>query len=657
VEQPRRPLRSRAVRGLPFCLITCAVVALSLGAPRAFAQAADEKINAYDVSVDIQRDGSIVVAERIDYDFGFTQHHGIIRNIPARFHYDDRNDRVYPLRVLSVVGSPGTPDEYEVNKSGSEIQIKIGDPDRTISGEHTYTITYRVEGALNGFADHDELYWNAIGTEWGVPIEAATVAVRAPVGLDRVACFAGPLGSNRPCQGSDLQGDSATFTHQGLSPYEAVTVVVGFPRGTVPPPTPILEERWSLARAFSATPMTLGVGGALLALLLAGVGYLLWANGRDRRAIGSPVDIAYAGSGEGEQPVPLFERGTYPVEYAPPDDIRPGQVGTLIDEVANPLDVTATIVDLAVRGYLRIEEIPKRWVLGKPDWRLVKLNEADKGLMKYERLLLDGLFEDADEVGDDLFMEEGEEALAGQAEDADEVSGAPARPDLPAMSPPGEPEIAEVKLSALRKRFGLRLRKVQNALYEDAVKRRWFAGRPDKVRARWHTLGFVLLAVGVGLVWLAAATTHLGLLPVPVVLAGLVLAWAARWMPRRTPKGTGLVRRVLGFRTYIETAEAHEARFQERENIFSHYLPYAVVFGCTEKWARAFAGIDGQLPSTAGWYVGPYPFNVGGFTSSIDHFSSVAAGTITSAAATGSSGFSGGGFSGGGGGGGGGGSW
>ena len=86
-------------------------------------------------------------------------------------------------------------------------------------------------------------------------------------------------------------------------------------------------------------------------------------------------------------------------------------------------------------------------------------------------------------------------------------------------------------------------------------------------------------------------------------------------------------------------------------------MPRSTESSAAMQYARAFAGLDGQVPSTAGWYVGAYAFNVGNFTSSIDHFSSVAAGTITSAAASGSSGFGGGGFSGGGGGGGGGGSW
>jgi uncharacterized membrane protein YgcG len=633
-------------RCVRMALFACVIATVGVASGGASAQGTGERIRDYRVNMQVEPSGALLVVERIAYDFDGTEHHGIFRDIPVRFRFDDRYDRLYRLHVLSVQGSAGTPDQYDVNKSGSELEIKIGDPDRTITGLHTYTITYRIEGALNQFSDHDELYWNAIGTDWAAPIEHADVRVRIPADVQRIACFAGPRDSSLPCQASSSGGDTAMFSQDGMSSHDGLTVVVGFPTGAVPRRGPILDERWSFGRAFSASPVTLGASGALLAIIVAGLAYLLWANGRDRRAIGSPVDVAYGTSQEGETPVPLFERGTNPVEYGPPDAIRPGQVGTLLDEVANPLDVTATIIDLAVRGYLRIEEIPKRWFLGKPDWRLVKLKEADDGLLRYEHLLLDGLFEDADETDEDDDLEESQEP-----------AGSPPRPDLPAMPVPREPGLAEVKLSGLRKHFALRLRKVQNELYDDAVKRRWFVGRPDKIRKRWHGVGLAVLIAGVALIWVMAAKSHLGLIAIPVALAGLVLTWAARWMPRRTPKGTGLVRRVFGFRTYIETAEAREARFQEEENIFSKYLPYAIVFGCTAKWARAFTGLDQQVPSTAGWYVGAYPFTIDSFTSSIGHFSSVAAGTITSAAATGSSGFSGGGFSGGGGGGGGGGSW
>ncbi|MGH2554621.1 MAG: DUF2207 domain-containing protein, partial [Actinomycetota bacterium] len=143
-------------------LLVCLVAPMWFGATGAAAQGAGERILDYEVSIEIEPQGSLLVVEEIAYDFGGDQRHGIIREVPVRFRYDDRYDRVYPLDVLSVVGSEGTPDQYEVNKSGNLLQIKIGDPDRTITGPHTYTITYRVQGALNGFADHDELYWNAI---------------------------------------------------------------------------------------------------------------------------------------------------------------------------------------------------------------------------------------------------------------------------------------------------------------------------------------------------------------------------------------------------------------------------------------------------------------------------------------------------------------
>jgi hypothetical protein len=624
-------IREHAVARLAAALMVAGLIIGWASGP-ALAQA--ERISAYDVDIVIEPEGSLLVVERIAYDFGGLERHGIFRDIPVRLHYDDTYDRIYRVDVLSVEGSPGTPDRYEVLDQGTLLRIKIGDPDRTITGSHGYTLTYRVEGALNHFADHDELFWNPLGHEWPVPMGAVSAQVSLPAAIDRVACFVGPRGSTLPCEDSAVDGSTATFGHASLGPYEGLTVVVGFPTGVVPTPEPILEEPRTLLSGFAVTPLTMSLTLALLALVLAGVGWLWWANGRDRRAVGSPVDIAYGTTPAGEQAVPLFEQGVYPVEYAPPEEIRPGQVGTLVDEAANPLDVTATIVDLAVRGYLRIEEIPKRWLLGKTDWRLVKLKEADGELLEYERLLLDGLFSvgDADEP------------------DVDE-------PEQDASPGAANRGLASVKLSGLRRKFHTKLAEVQDALYDDVARRRWFAARPDKVRRRWAGLGFVVMMAGDGLIVLAAWKTHLGLVPIPIALGGLILAIGSRWMPRRTPRGTGLVRRILGFRTYIDTAETQEARFAEKENLFSRYLPYAVVFGLTEKWARAFAGLGDRAPD-ASWYVGSRPFTYNAFASSIDGFSVSTAGTIASTpSGSGASGFGGGGSSGGGGGGGGGGSW
>jgi hypothetical protein len=625
----------------------------------ALGQFGGEHITSYDVGITIERSGSILVIERIDYDFDGVSRHGIFRDILNRLLYDKRYDRVFPIHVISVEGSPGTPDQYKANASGGELHIRIGDPDRTITGQHTYTIRYEVRGALNAFDEHDELYWNAIGNSWQVPIDRATAKVTAPASLTGTACFQGEAGSTLQCAEARANGPTATFAQSNLQPYQGMTVVVGLPKGVVSDPKPILKERWSFVRAFSVTPMTSSVAVALLVMLLVAIGQAMWRTGRDRRVVGSPIDIAFVTKGAPEQSVPLMERSITPVEYSPPEDVRPGQLGTLKDEVANPLDVTSTIVDLAVRGYLRIEEIPKEGWFGKPDWRLVKLKEPDTELLVYERKLLDALFEDStvESIEDvqraigTLTGWKGRVARLALSRVAGAGGGLPEE-----QSPPRPDQVEQVLLSSLKQRFASRLHEVQNALYSDAVKRGWFPERPDKVRTRWHGRAILLLLAGIGLTVLLAAKTHLGLIGIPVVIAGLVLLAGANDMPRRTAKGTGLVRRVRGFRTYIDTAEAQEARFQERENIFSKYLPYAIVFGLTEKWAKAFAALGQETPQ-ANWYVGTQPYAFNTFASSIDHFTVSSAGTIASTpGGSGGSGF-GGGSSGGGGGGGGGGSW
>jgi uncharacterized membrane protein YgcG len=571
-----------------------------------------ERIPSYHVDLRVTPDGDLEVHETIVYDFGANERHGIFRDIPTRFPFDDRHDRVYPLSGVSIGGSPGTPVQFTVEEAANQTRFKIGDPNRTITGEHTYDISYTVGGSLNGFEDHDELFWNAIGTEWPVPIEQATVAVTAPGDVTQVICFAGPFESRLPCAAANQSGDEATFEQAQLGAHDALTVVVGFPKGLVPPPAPILEEKWNFQHAFQLTPMTGGMSGGLLAAVVAGVAWLTYRTGRDRRFVGSHVDVAFGNATGEEEAMPFGERnGEVPVEFVPPDGLRPGQVGTLIDERANTLDVTATIIDLAVRGYLRIEEIPKDGWFGSQVWRLVRLRDST-GLQPYEALLFERLF-------------------AGRGD--------------------------AVLLSSLKDTFAKDLGQVQDALYKDVVHNGWFRERPDHTRAKWVAIGVAALVVGALATAVVAATTSYGLVPVPLVLAGILLLVFAGKMPSRTAKGTGTLRRVLGFKRFIDESEAERAKFAEQQHLFTEYLPYAVVFGATEKWAKAFTGLDGGLPATP-FYVSPRPFNGFMFATAMTDFSTTAAGTLVSTpSSSGSSGFGGGGFSGGGGGGGGGGSW
>jgi uncharacterized protein (TIGR04222 family) len=566
----------------------------------------------FDVDITIEPSGSILVEETIVQEFGSTPRHGIYRDIPERLTFDETYDRVYPIDVVSVTASAGTPDDLQTEHVGGFLRLRIGDPDQTITGRHTYRIVYRVEGAMNGFDTHDELYWNAIGTEWEQDVGRSTVTVRGPAAITQVACFAGLYGADAGCESADIVGGEAVFSQRNLPAYNAFSIVVALPPGTVASTAPILEERWTLDRAFARTPLTVGGSGVLLAGILGGVGVLAWRRGRDRRYAGSQVDQVMGNPGGPEQTVPLLESGRAPVEFAPPEDLRPGQIGTLIDERANTLDVTATVVDLATRHYLVIEEIEKQGWFGKPDWKLIRQPAPGDELLTYERMLLDRLFGTGDEV----------------------------------------------KLSELKNTFASKLKEVEESLYADALRRKWFMGRPDRVRAAWFGIGMGVLVLAGAATFALARWTHLGLFAVPLVVGALALLVVAPKMPRRTAKGTALARRVAGFRTVIETAETHMSRWAEQENVFTRYLPYAIVFGCTEKWAKAFEGLASAPAADTSWYVSSRPFVYANFADQMDGFAVTTSGIIASTpAGSGGSGLGGGGFSGGGGGGGGGGSW
>lgn len=608
------------VRRLIRLLAPLGVLALVLLGP-ATAAHADVGITTYTVDLTVNKDGSFHVRESIPYDFGTDQRHGIFRTLPVRYSYDDTQDRVVEVTGVTVTSPTGAPTDVDLSEDGGVLTIRIGDPDTTVTGRQTYLLDYDVRGAMNQFSDHDEVFWNAIGTEWSVPIQAATVTVHTPARATQLACYAGPDGSALPCTAAHNAGVTQTFQQDTLAPFEGVTVSVAMPKGSVNVPPPILAEKFSLERAFSATPLT--IAGALLVLLagLGGVGWFAWTRGRDRRWRGQVPGLnPVAGQPEDDSVTerrPLFTGPEGAVEFAVPDGVRPGQVGTLLDEQANPLDVTASIVDLAVRGYLRIEELPRSNFLSRRDWRLTQLKQADDSLLPYESTLFAALFDGR----------------------------------------------SEVLVSELKRTFASDLSKVENQLYDDTVRQGWYRRRPDTTRQLWLVGGIACVAAGAGLTYLLARYTHAGLIGIAAILAGVALLVVSPRMPARTAKGSAELARILGFRQYIATAEANQLKFEEQADIFSRYLPYAVVFGLTDRWAHAFAGLASAPAgspgaSALGWYVGPYGWTFLNFGDSMRSFSDTTVGAIAAtAASSGGSGFGGGGFSGGGFGGGGGGSW
>jgi hypothetical protein len=341
------------------------------------------------------------------------------------------------------------------------------------------------------------------------------------------------------------------------------------------------------------------------------VARLWWTQGRDRWL----GDVQYLSGSEGEVERPAGARETVVVEYTPPEvgrpgrPLRPAEIGVLMDERADTLDVSATIVDLAVRGYLKIIEQEK-----KGEYTLQRLREPDGPLLPYEASLLRALFKKAKD--------------------------------------------GLVKLDDLEDKFYDDLSEVKSQLYGQTVKADgMFPRNPETVRMAYVLGGVGLATIGGVPAVLLGGLFGVGILGFPVILGGLALAAVGSGMSRRTGAGRELFRRARGFREYMVTAETDRQRFNEDINLFEKYLPYAIVYRCTEKWAKAFEGLARQ-PNTGAWYVSPYPFVMTDFSNSIGGFSSsISSAMASTPSSSGGSGFGGGGGAGGGGGGGGGGSW
>ena len=565
-----------------------ATIALVLALAQPTAATADEgwTIERFAADITIRPDASLHVVETIDVNFGGLERHGIFRTIPVRYKVDDTHVRVYRLSVTSVTDATDRAVPYAATDQGGYRVVKIGDANRLVSGRQTYRVTYDLAGALNTFSDRDELFWNVNGPDWPVPTSAVTASVHASQ-LGQIICYEGAAGSREPCRSTPSSTSAQFATARPLDPGEQLTVVAALPKGTVAEPASIIErDSDNPLTYFEPQPAFLALA---VLVLVGGLAFLFWrwyAAGRDLR-----------------------ERETIVPEYEPPDSLRPAQLGLLLDESADTKDVTATIVDLAVRGYLVIAEIPQHAVFATRDWTLTKTAKVATDLLPYERIVYDGLFDDRESV----------------------------------------------KLSELKRHFAETLQKAEGALYQDSVARGWFARRPDRTRLGYLGLGLLGIVAGLALAFVLGRGVGAGLVGLAVVLVGIVAVPVARIMPAKTAVGAELLRRTLGFRRYMDVAEKDRARFAERENIFSTYLPFAIVFGCVDRWARAFAGID-TAAQTAAWYSGTSAFNAAQLSSSLQGFSSDLGSAIAATAgSSGGSGFSGG--AGGGGGGGGGGSW
>jgi Predicted membrane protein (DUF2207) len=598
--------------------LALALGVLAVASPKAYAASAP--ITRMAVTASVATDGTITVSQEFDMNFS-TPGHGPYFYFTTRQGSGQTNQyRIYDYHIVSVTSSTGAPTTFTTDTSQyGTTALRIGDANKTVSGTQTYTVSYTVKGIVNpnvSSSGMDELYWNVIGTGFAIPISNITVSVTGPAALQKTTCYTG-ASFDQPCTTNSFSGDKATYAQTNLSTGQGLAIAAGWPVGTFVGAGPTFETHAgstsSSPLASLTSPVGLGVAGVVV---LGAIGGLIVASrrGRDEMYAGlTPGNVPVAG-----EPAPVVKVSSIPfaVQFTPPKGVLPGMIGTLFDEKAETRDVTATLVDLAARGYWRIEQPDP-----KGDFQIVKLAPA-QGLTGYEQLLYDALFGDGAQVVTSSELEE--------------------------------------------KSFGQSVQAIQRELYNAVTEVGWFKGNPQTARGVRTAFGIVIVAAAFFIGWSAQVLV----IAIPLAVVGAAVAISARFAPVRSALGSAVTSEALGFKQYLETAEADQIKFEEGQDIFSRYLPYAIAYGCADRWAKIFAELAARgVPMTQPtWYIGPgygygygAAWGAGGFDSiigTLDGFSSSAAAAMTAATAgsSGGSGFSGGGF-GGGGGGGGGGSW
>jgi uncharacterized membrane protein YgcG len=568
-------------------------------------------VRSFDVAIAVHPDAALDVTETIDADFDVPKH-GIYREIPIRYAVGLHQ---YALRfhLLGVDDGDGRAYGTEVTYEENRIRIRIGDPGRTITGPARIPIRYRVERAIiwernrawaEAAPDQDRavLRWVATGTEWGVPIRRATVTVHLPrdLGDSQVDydAWTGAYGArNKDFTKRRVDARTIAFETGTLRPGESITIDVTMLADAVARAAWTRELAWWLVDNFAY-----GLFPVTLAACLAS--WFFW--GRD-----------------------LPGRGAIVVGYEPPEGLGPAEVGTLIDERVDLRDISAVIIDLAVRGYLKIEEVRSNSSeRSGRDYRFTRLKGPDD-LKPFEKQLYSQIFD-------------GEES---------------------------------VLMSDLETKFYPVIGRVKNDLYRGLSKQGYFDGKPDTVRTTFLVLGLIAVAAALGLAAVVQTWVAGRLFVFPIAVAGVLSAAAvaitSRVMPRKTRKGRVAWEQIAGLEEYIRRAEVDDITAQDRRGIFERLLPYAIIFGLSSRWAKAFADLYTQPPD---WY---QPVDPTGYTTALlmrdldrsvstmnTTFPSMPRSTGTSSAwPTGqgyswsSGGFGGGGSSGGGFGGGGGGSW
>ncbi|HZS26040.1 MAG TPA: DUF2207 domain-containing protein [Candidatus Angelobacter sp.] len=555
------------------------------------AMARSYRISNFNSVIHVDDDGSAHIEEQITFVFSGA-YQGIYRDIPTDYPGPAGSNYTIFVKLGAITDNLGNKLKYKKSHSGGYLKLKIYVPDAT-DATRTVNIEYSVANGTRFFDDHDEFYWNVTGNDWPVPIAHASAIVYFPpeaAGKLRAQAFEGIYGSSEHASAA-VEGASTSFETTSQMPMRGgLTIDTYLEKG-------VLHQPSAAARAFrflrSNPVLTLPVWAFVVMFTL------WWFKGRD--------------PDPGMSVAPMYE---------PPEKMGPAEVGTLIDGSTDPRDITSVLVDMAVRGYVKIVETQHKGFLSTTkdyEFHLLKDPSQWNDLTDYERAMLAQVFEG------------GEVTL----------------------------------LSSLRNHFYTALPMIKSEIMTALKSKGMYSVDPDSASG-YIGLGFLLVALPYAAAQVTGAADFLNSVPAAVlagIIAFAIIIIIGKQLTACSLKGARTQVQIRGFQEFMNRVDADRLKRMPPDT-FEKFLPYAMALGVEHRWAKAFEGII-QNPPT--WYqgYGPSPgFSTFYFVNSLGYMAQTASTTFVSApraSSTGSGwsggGFSGGGFSGGGFGGGGGGAF
>ena len=527
----------------------------------------------FDTEITVNEDSSYTVRETqvVNFRGSFTWLDRDLSTAPADFGEGRTYGRVriHDIEVFDLDGQPYDRGMWSVESSSGEKKVHIEFSAR--DEQRGWVIEYRMTGAFIFAEEYDRLVWDAVSQDREVPIRAATITAHLPPGTNleevRTSQY---LDISRPPSSyeSGVEGDMLWWRVQEIPPYSTFTIDVALPKGAVAKP-------WQYDRACGIA--VIAASSFLFAAVLLGMVFLWWRKGRD-----------------------IGRTGTSMVRYDPPGGLTPAMVGMLVNQKPRVEDISATIVDLARRGYLTIIEEERRSLIRIKQYGFQRNSTDLSALLPYEREIMDGLF------------------AAGE----------------------------RVSETDLKNKFYTHVDDIlQDGVKSEVMKRKLFTTEPGALRKRYITAGVILAALPLAALFILPRWFDLGwfaLLLLAFIPMGIVVAGVGWAMPSRSREGSRAYEHAMGFREYMETAEKPEMEYMTPES-FQANLPYAMVLGVVDAWAQKFKDIYTTPPQ---WYAGSgTAFSTAYLASSLSDMTGRLNGTLTSSPS--SSGSGGGGFGGG----------